>query len=566
MATEKARLQFVQLTQALYATQQTVDTNTLYFCRDTNRIYLGSTLMSRPAQVVASLPETGAIQDTVYIRTSDGTIHYYDGSKFVQCYNKKVDDTAIKSVTVSGGTLTTKDFDSNSTSAYINGLVSAVAYNGGKLQITVTENGSTKTVEANVPVDNFLSTVARKEVIAGDLAGADATVYNGCAVGDVGVLFTMVNGDKTFVKLTDLVDVYEASNSTSSAITVSIDGYKVSAALKYDNNHFEQDATGALKIKASAVKAAVAVSGATENNLAGLDASGNTKDSGYAAGGVEFGNNGETTLATEAAVVAELAKKMNLTATGITEGTVMVADGSRGVKSGAVTIGTSTLGNSGTVLAVESAVKTYVDTEVGKKVAKQTSAVSGNVVKFATGGEVQDSGLTTGGATLATTPTETVLATEAAVKAYADGAASAAQTAATNVANGKVAKQTGATPGNVVLFGAGGEVADGGYSINTTADYQDSKSASDKILITEKTLAGVVSKLVAGDMGDALNGKLDNVTAGKDGEIITATATGGVEVSGKKFGGATLAATPSANTVATEAAVADAMSWTIITA
>jgi hypothetical protein len=119
-----------------------------------------------------------------------------------------------------------------------------------------------------------------------------------------------------------------------------------------------------------------------------------------------------------------------------------------------------------------------------------------------------------------------------------------------------------------VLFGAGGEVADGGYSINTTADYQDSNSASDKILITEKTLAGVVSKLVAGDMGDALNGKLDNVTAGKAGEIITATATGGVEVSGKKFGGATLAASTDANTVATEAAVyaaiEDAMSWTII--
>lgn len=494
MATGKAKLQFVQLTQALYATQ-TIDQNTLYFCRDTNRIYLGSTLMSRPAQVVASLPATGAIQDTVYIRTSDGTIHYYDGSKFVQCYNKKVDDTAVKSVTVNGGTLTTKDFDSNSSTTYINGLVSAVAYEGGKLKLTVTNNGSTSTVEANVPVDNFLSTVSRKTVEAADLAGTDATtVYKNCEIGDVGVLFTMVDGAKTFVKLTDLVDVYEESNSTSSAVTVSIDGYKVSAALKYDSTHFEQDlTTGALKIKASAVKAAVAVSGATENNLAGLDASGNTKDSGYSAGGTELGS-AANKLATEAAVAAELAKKMNLTAAGITEGTVMVADGSRGVKSGAATIGTSTLGNSGTTLA-----------------------------------------------------------TEAAVKAYADG---------------KVAKVTSATENNVVMFGQGGEVKDSGFSINTTNDYYNSNSASDKVIVTEKTLSGIVAKLVAGDMGDALNGKLDNVTAGKAGEIITATATGGVEVSGKKFGGATLAASTDANTVATEAAVyaaiEDAMSWTII--
>jgi hypothetical protein len=67
-------------------------------------------------------------------------------------------------------------------------------------------------------------------------------------------------------------------------------------------------------------------------------------------------------------------------------------------------------------------------------------------------------------------------------------------------------------------------------------------------------------------MGDALNGKLDNVATGKTDEIVTATATGGVQASGKKVGGATLAVTPDANTVATEAAVADAMSWTIITA
>lgn len=159
-----------------------------------------------------------------------------------------------------------------------------------------------------------------------------------------------------------------------------------------------------------------------------------------------------------------------------------------------------------------------------------------------------------GGATISVTPDANTLATEAAVSALAAA---------------KMAKQTSATENNVVLFGTGGEVKDGGYRINTTSSYEDSNSASDKVLVTEKTLSGVVSKVVAGDMGDALKGKLDNVEAGKADEIVTATATGGVKVSGKKVGGATLATTADANTVATEAAVKaaieDAISWTIMT-
>lgn len=549
MATEKARLQFVQLTQALYANLQTIEQNTLYFCTDTNRIYLGSILMSRPAQVVVSLPaKADAIQNTVYIRTSDGTIHYYNGTDFVQCYNKKVDDTAVKSVTVSGGTLTTKDFNSNSSSAYINGLVSGVAYEGGKLKITVSNNGSTSTVEANVPVDNFLSTVSRKTVEAADLTGADAAVYTGCEAGNVGILFTMVDGTKTFVKLTDLVDVYEESNSTSSAVTVSIDGYKVSAALKYDGTHFEQDATGALKIKAAAVRSLVGIG----NNI-------------------ETSNS--TSVATVKAVKDYAMKKGATTACGIAQfdgatgqlidSELLASTQSDYNVSGSPSAGflaTETL-VAGRIAAALLVAKGYADDAennakgvANSKVAKLTNAVSGNVVKFAANGEVQDSGLTTGGATLAATPTATTLATEAAVKAYADT---------------KVAKQTNATPGNVVLFGTNGEITEGsGYRINTTDTYLDSNSVSTNVLVTEATLAGVVLKVQAGEANvqQLLTGKLGKVESNKADEIIIANGDGTVKVSGKKVGGATLAATPSKNTVATEAAVADAMSWTIITA
>lgn len=445
MATTKARMNFVQLTQALYNSLGTWDANTLYFCKDTNRIYLGTDLMSRPAQVVATLPESGQLLNTVYIKTSDGTIHYWDGAQ----YNKVGgSDAAITNVSIANKKLTTVTAGGTTVEKRIGGLFNGITYANGVLTLsTTTDDGaSNSSAEAsvNIPVEQYLSAVSRKEVAAEDLAGADAAVYAGCVAGDVGVLFTMADGTKMFVKLTDLVDTYTTASTATDLVKINVSGYGISASLNFATADFETDATtGALKIKAARVKEIVAVPGAVENNLVAFDANGNSKDS-------------------------------------------------------------------------------------GKKV---------------------------GGATISATPDANTLATEEAVAALA----------AT-----KVAKQTGATQGNVVLFGAGGEVADGGYSINTTADYQDSNSASDKILITEKTLAGVVSKLVAGDMGDALNGKLDNVTAGKAGEIITATATGGVEVSGKKFGGAALAASTDANTVATEAAVnaaiEDAMSWTIITA
>lgn len=442
MATTKAKISFVQLTQALYNGLGTWDANTLYFCTDTNRIYLGTVLMSRPAQVVASLPESGQLLNTVYIKTTDGTIWYYDGTK----YNKVGgSDAAVTSVSVADKKLKTVTAGGTTVEKVIGGLFDSVTYTNGVLTIKTTTDDSDvldeKTV--NIPVEQYLSAVSRKEVTLGDLGGPDASVYDGCEAGDIGVLFTMADGTKMFVKLTDLVDTYTSASGEKDVVKVVVSGYGISATLNFANTDFETDGTtGALKIKAARVKEIVAVSDAVENNLVAFDANGNSKDS-------------------------------------------------------------------------------------GKKV---------------------------GGATISETPDANTLATEAAVSALA----------AT-----KVTKQTGAAQGNVVLFGAGGEVADGGFSVNTTSDYQDSNSASDKILITEKTLSGVVSKVVAGDMGDALKGKLDNVEAGKADEIVTATATGGVKVSGKKVGGATLATAADANTVATEAAVKaaieDAVSWTIMT-
>ena len=75
---------------------------------------------------------------------------------------------------------------------------------------------------------------------------------------------------------------------------------------------------------------------------------------------------------------------------------------------------------------------------------------------------------------------------------------------------------------------------------------------------TSGTVAEYINTRITGlntALTTELSGKLDDVDTGKAGEIIIAKADGKVETSGKQVGGSTIAAEPTANTVATEAAV-----------
>lgn len=77
--------------------------------------------------------------------------------------------------------------------------------------------------------DNFLDSVERHEVTS---AEAGSGIYTGMVAGDIGILFTMQNSDKLFVKLTDLVDTYKAKNAYSKGVVVNVSGYQISAEMK----------------------------------------------------------------------------------------------------------------------------------------------------------------------------------------------------------------------------------------------------------------------------------------------------------------------------------------------
>ena len=179
-------------------------------------------------------------------------------------------------------------------------------------------------------------------------------------------------------------------------------------------------------------------------------------------------------------------------------------------------------------------------TDLSGKADKVTSATNGDLAGLDANGNLTDSGKAAGGAALASTPDANTLATEAAVDAI--------RTALTTLINGKASKISGGTVGNIVAVAADGELADSGKAAGgaTLASTPDANT-----LATEAAVA-------AGDAAKA-NKLASGATAG-DIVVVNSTDQTQIQTSGKAIGGATLAANPDADTVATEAAVAAAVS------
>ena len=127
----------------------------------------------------------------------------------------------------------------------------------------------------------------------------------------------------------------------------------------------------------------------------------------------------------------------------------------------------------------------------------------------------------------------------------------------------KMSKVSG-TAGTILTADATGNAVRTDKKIVTTLTNLDTD------VPTTKAVTAVTSAIdtKATDAGTAAttaqttaNSKMAKVAAAANGQVIVASATGDASASGNIIGGATLAATPSASTLATEAAVAAALTW-----
>ena len=107
----------------------------------------------------------------------------------------------------------------------------------------------------------------------------------------------------------------------------------------------------------------------------------------------------------------------------------------------------------------------------------------------------------------------------------------------------------GATENNLASFDADGQVKDAGVKVGSTT-----LAGTAGLLATEQAVQAAITALQT-TLQSAIDGKIAKVASATANNVPTLTADGSLQDSGKAIGGATLAGTPNANTLATEAAV-----------
>lgn len=491
---------FVKTTFAKYTALETKDANTLYFITDAtgHHIYLGSHQYSFNVVTVETDPTTsteGITTGTIYYNTVTGVASIYDGTAVRKLSVAKSSD--ISGLSEDDGTVPT----SYAAKTYADSAASAAASSAAapKLDKISGTNGNLLTVAS---------------------AGS-AVADSGKAVGGA--------------------TLAASPNSNTVATEAAVKAYADTAvAPKLDK-----------------------ISGTNGNVLTVASAGSAVADSGKSIGGATLAATPSSdVLATEAAVksaadTAESTAKSYADSLISGLGSVMEF---KGTKADMTALNAVTKPETGDVYHVTTGANgtaaEYVwdgtaweelgtTIDMSNYMQKVASATSGHVATLNAAGEALDSGKSLGGATLESSPSSAVLATEAAVKAYADTAAADAASSATA---DKLDKIT-ATDGNVLTAASNGTaVQDSGMRLGGAA-FESTPMA--QCLATEEGAAAYANSAAS----SAAAPKLDKIT-GTNGNILTVASAGSaVADSGVAIGGATLAATPTSTTVATEAAV-----------
>lgn len=138
--------------QASYDALETKDTNKLYFCTDTGKLYKGSVDFTSAVIKTASKPEHPVV-GKLYLLTGTGTVEAYDGTAWnVISYPV---DTVIDASSDDVHVATAKAvYDAVQGAISGDGVVNAVASSQTSGNISVTTNGTT----SNVPVNGVVTT------------------------------------------------------------------------------------------------------------------------------------------------------------------------------------------------------------------------------------------------------------------------------------------------------------------------------------------------------------------------------------------------------------------------
>ena len=371
----------------------------LYFLSDTKEIYKGTVSFSEAVELLTApnytLPTTPA-HKKIYVNPTNLEGKIYDGTQWVTVIKPvSTSVTASDPNPVSGGAVKTYVDNAIADLAASDDVMASLVWSNSTHKLTYTMADGTTTHDvllSGLAVDlSYNATTGALQVI--DASGTPL----GTAVNlDLERFVSNATYSSTTKKITltfndasnpleidvgDLVDTYTTAAvdaSKGAKITVTNNEFAVEAIVSAaSGNQLQKTANGLFVAAYDDSDVMKLVDSATNGDVATLNGSGQAVDSGYALGGSTMAASpGATTLATEAAVSA------------------------------AITAAITALN---------------LDSRFNNKVDKVSAASPGNIATFVSGGNIADTGKSVGGATLAASPTDKVLATEVAVKAYTDG-------------------------------------------------------------------------------------------------------------------------------------------------
>ena len=238
-----ADVKFSVGTYANYKALEAKDAGTLYFTTDTLQIFKGAKEYTKSCELVSVLPESDQIQGKIYVRTTDFTLHTWNGTEFKPLTKSYA--TAIPESNATDDTVPT----TKAVADYVNAKVAAVAgdqknfvsdvtYAAGKM--TVTKDGkATETVLTGVvhePTYEAETRTIKLPVFGGDELvinlGKDLVVESGKYDAKAQeIQLTLTSGDVVKIPVGSLVDIYTGAATSTATVTVSADN-EISVAVK----------------------------------------------------------------------------------------------------------------------------------------------------------------------------------------------------------------------------------------------------------------------------------------------------------------------------------------------
>ena len=363
-----AAVKFYTGTLAQYNALQSKDANTLYYVVDeaTNKAYQfkGDVPYVYPIEVVSEFPSSGQRQGVIYVNTSTKQSQYWDGSAW--------QSLSLEVIT------------------------------------TIPDSGA---LDTNIPSTKAVADYVAKK-IAESTAGVGAVSFSN----DTHKLSVTADGSLTETAIAGLVLDF-AYASTTGVVTLSYTDNTGASTSKTINLPLEQVLTGVEQHTVTAEEAGTGIyEGAVENDIGLLMTVTNQSNSTSVQYFVNLKN--FIDVYTSGSAATDTVKIV----VGSEDNTIKAT-----IALGSEFSANATNGNL-EVSAIEMSKITGLTNALAGKIATITGGTVGNLVTVAADGQVADSGKAIGGATLNATPNANTIATEAAVKAYADSAINTALT------------------------------------------------------------------------------------------------------------------------------------------